>query len=90
MAYELWDTESRNIVGDYATEQHALVVIRDVVGSDGQEAAESLALTYEDASGRTTVIAVGADLAARARSVPDEPVGVGRGRPRSDTAGAAS
>jgi hypothetical protein len=89
MAYELWDTESRNIVGDYATEQHALAIVRDVAEIDGQEAAESLALAFEDASGRTTVIAVGAELAARARSLSDEAVEVGQRRPRSDIAGAA-
>jgi len=45
MAYELWDSRSRNIVGDYATEQHALAIVRDGARIDDQEAAESLALT---------------------------------------------
>lgn len=87
MAYELWNTQSRNIVGDYGTEQLAMAMVREATEIGGQDAAESLAPAYEDANGRTTVVAVGAELAARARSPLEEAVGAGRRHPRNDTAG---
>jgi len=66
MAYELWDTETRNIVGDYETEGEALAIVRDVLRLDGQDAVASLALAHEDRSGRTRIVAIGRDLGNRA------------------------
>lgn len=66
MAYELWDTMSRNVVGDYDTEEQALKVVRDALALDGRQAVDSLLLAYEDRNGRTETVAAGAALADRA------------------------
>ena len=66
MAFELWDIESRNIVGDYATEAEALAVVRDLVHRDGPRPVESLLLAFEDDIGRTTPVASGTELVERA------------------------
>jgi hypothetical protein len=67
MAYELWDTESRNVVGEYETEDEALAVVRHAIDRDGPGAADSLMLAFEDRTGRSRMIASGAELADRAR-----------------------
>lgn len=53
MHWELWDTDSGNMVGDYATEADALVIVRDAVRRHGPEVAETLALgaEYDDEVG---------------------------------------
>ncbi len=66
MAFELWDIESRNIVGDYATEAEALALVRDLVCREGPGAVETLLLAFEDETGRTTPVAAGIELAERA------------------------
>lgn len=68
MAYELWDTASRNIVGDYETEGDALAVVHEVLRLDGRHAAETLLLAYEDGRGRTETVATGGALADRAEA----------------------
>ena len=57
--YELWDTDSGNLVGAYGSERAALEAVR------GMSQVEHLALARE-VGGQTRPIAEGAALAARA------------------------
>jgi hypothetical protein len=62
MAYELWDSESGNLVGRYATEDEALVAVRETVALYGPDAAGSLLLGVEDPDRRSKAIARGPAL----------------------------
>jgi hypothetical protein len=68
MAYELWDTDSRNVVGEYDSEAEALAVVRQAIDRDGPDAANSLMLAFEDRTGRSRMIASGAELVDRAQA----------------------
>ncbi len=67
MTYELWDTESRNLVGTYESESEALDFVCRVAREKGWEAAEMLALGEEEKAGRPSLLASGGELAKRAR-----------------------
>ena len=69
MSYELWDTETRNLVETFETEDEALAAVRDLVAVNADVYPAALALALEDERGETTVIARGQRLAARARLV---------------------
>lgn len=62
MAYELWDTESGNLLGAYTTEATALAVVRQAINEHGSAYVATLALAYESPSGATTTIAEGTAL----------------------------
>src|SRR5437867_9689628 len=47
MNWELWDTESGNMVGDYASESEALNVVRDALRRHGSSGVVTLALGAE-------------------------------------------
>ena len=66
MAYEIWDVESANLVGSYATEGAALAAVRDAVRLTDESAALGWALAREDRRGTTTTIASGRNLLDRA------------------------
>ena len=66
MPYELWDVETANLVGDYATEEAALAVVHQSLQAHGPGAVAHLALAFEDAAGDTHPIASGPALAERA------------------------
>lgn len=68
MTYELWDIESRSIVGAFDNEDAALAVVRQAVDEHGAGTAETLALVQEDIRGRITTLAVGSTLVTRAAS----------------------
>jgi hypothetical protein len=67
MIYELWDTESRNLIGTYDSEAAALAAVAALAERYGTDAIASLMLGCEDGRGRSRQLASGADLAARAR-----------------------
>ncbi len=69
MSYELWDTETRNLVETFDTEDEALAAVRELVAVNADVYPAALALALEDDEGETTVIARGQQLAARARLV---------------------
>lgn len=69
MAYELWNLESGNMIGDFSTEEAALVEVHAVVRSHGAVTVAAWALAYEDDDGETHPIAEGAVLAQRAAAV---------------------
>jgi hypothetical protein len=64
--FELWDGESGNALGDYATEDEALAVIRETIYHDGRQAVATFALLRVNSRGRATTIAEGDVLADRA------------------------
>jgi hypothetical protein len=64
--FELWDTESANLLDTYRTEEEALADVADTVKSHGLESAKHLLLGYEEENGRSRVIAKGLALAERA------------------------
>lgn len=70
MAFELWDTESANIIDDFPTQESALAAVRQAIQASGPAVADHLALAYEDRTGETHPIAAGAALAELART-PD-------------------
>ena len=72
MMFQLWEAESANLVGSYATEEDALIVVRNAIEKHGREALDTIVLVREGARGRLTTIAEGAALAdlALARTSP--------------------
>ena len=67
--YELWDGETGNLIGAYASEQDALAAVHDTVHRYGPAAATALALAVEDERGEGGLLASGADLIERADAV---------------------
>jgi hypothetical protein len=70
MHWELWDTESGNMVGDYDSEAEALAVVREAVRRHGPSVANTLALgaEFEDEGGDDAdlpPVVQGAELVAR-------------------------
>jgi len=70
--YELWDTESRNLLDDFDTEAEALEVVRALIGLNGPDSTDALALTCVDVHGRMTTLAMGVALATRAEAARTE------------------
>jgi hypothetical protein len=69
MSYELWDTETRNIVETFESEVDALDAVRQLIAVNRSVYPDALALVHEDDDGDTTLIARGAALEARSRLV---------------------
>lgn len=68
--FELWDTETRNLVDAYATEEAALEEIRFALEVDGPQSVETLVLLRDDRNNAPlTPIARGAVLAEYARNM---------------------
>jgi hypothetical protein len=68
MHHELWDTRSRNMIDDFATEAEALDQIRAIIAADGPGITDTLLLGLVSDDGRTTTVAAGTELAARAEA----------------------
>jgi hypothetical protein len=67
--FEIWDTETRNLLGDFDSEDAALALVRDILAANGAEIASTLALVSEDTGGRFKTLAHGAELLERASSL---------------------
>jgi hypothetical protein len=85
LTYELWDVESGNLVGAYATERAALDAVLESIELYGPTSVESLSLGYESADGRSTLLARGPALAARARPTAAQRRRRGPSEPRDDS-----
>ena len=70
--YELWDTESGNAIATFQTRESALEAVARIV-ADGDVPAAALLLGREDASGRSTLIAQGAELLRLTAATPKHP-----------------
>ncbi len=66
VTFELWDMNSRNLVGTFDTEEAALESVRDAIERHGRNYVNTLALGREDSRGRSKMIAAGTALAERA------------------------
>ena len=62
MIFELWDTETNNIVGAYESEDAALAAVQATLRAQGVRAVETLLLGREDDAGESALIAQGHDL----------------------------
>ena len=67
MFYVLWDVETGNIVGDFATEDEALSVVRELLEDNAPDYVDALSLGRTDDDGETWLIAEGNPLAVMAR-----------------------
>ena len=74
MHWELWDTETGNLVGDYDSEEDALAVVRDALRRLGPGAITPLALGAEHDEGGLDddlpPVLEGEDLVARVQRGP--------------------
>jgi hypothetical protein len=68
MTYELWDTESGNLIQTYERETDALALVHAAVEAYGAEYAADLALLLDRGRGDLTTVASGRELAERARA----------------------
>jgi hypothetical protein len=66
VGYELWDTETRNLVETFESEADALEAVRELVALNRAVYPGALALVFENDEGRSTLIAKGSALATRA------------------------
>jgi hypothetical protein len=64
--FEIWDTETGNLVGMYETEAAVLAVVRDAIDAWGMREAEALALGVGDGDERMSSVTAGPKLLARA------------------------
>lgn len=63
--FELWNAQSGNLLGSFATEELALTAVREAIQRNGKEYAEILALGREDSRGNSRIVASGHQLAER-------------------------
>jgi len=64
--YELWNTNSSNLVGTFSSEEEALRAVREALECYGASYVDSLALGCENSRGKSRLIASGRALADRA------------------------
>lgn len=62
MSFELWDTETSNIILTFESEADALQAARELIALNAPAYPGALALVFEDREGTTTVIGRGAAL----------------------------
>jgi hypothetical protein len=79
IVFELWDTETANLVGAYETEEEALAVVRRAMATHGEQYASGLALLKDDDGEEMETLAVGSALAARASTGVAAKVGIAGG-----------
>lgn len=69
MVFILWDLDTRNIIGEFDTEEAALADVREAFAEHGAEYVATLGLVREDRFGRGKPVAMGPELVERVRSV---------------------
>lgn len=67
IGFEIWDTKTGNLLGDYETEAEALADAATAVKAHGEEFVDSLVLIRVGPRGGLSRIAAGATLVSRAR-----------------------
>jgi hypothetical protein len=60
--FELWNTESGNLLGSFVTEALALAAVREAIQRNGERYGQFLALGCENSRGRSKVVASGPQL----------------------------
>lgn len=69
--YELWDTESANLLADFPTEEAALLAVRDALRRYGPDALQGWELARAADNADTVSLLRGEALLARAVAAPD-------------------
>ena len=69
MTYELWDTETRNLIETFESQDEALTAARQLIAVNAQVYPGALALAFEDEDGETLVVGSGRGLEELALSV---------------------
>jgi hypothetical protein len=67
--FELWNSESGNLLGAFATERDALAAVREAVQRNGPSYGHGLALGREGSRGDSRIVARGQALVDRALSL---------------------
>ncbi len=67
MTYELWDTDSRNVIGQFDSEADALAAVLEAVQLNGAESAETFTLIGAFDDGAVKGLAGGRELVELAR-----------------------
>jgi hypothetical protein len=62
--FELWDTDTNNLLGDWDTETQAVEALRRLIDLNGPDAMRDLALVSVDDAGSSRTVAHGAALAS--------------------------
>jgi len=70
--FEIWDSQSNNLVAHFATESDALALIQDAIGRHGPACIEFLVLLRIGPRGGLSTVATGAALSARATAFTKE------------------
>jgi hypothetical protein len=65
--FDLWDVETGNLIGTFASEAEALAIIRQLIELNGIGHADALDLGRIDSDGTSTSAATGYALAERAQ-----------------------
>ena len=65
--FDLWDTDSGNCLGTFATQDEALAIVAALLDANGDQFADDLDLGHVDEEDRFRRIATGSALAAMAR-----------------------
>ena len=60
--FELWDTETGNVIGEFPTIEAALAVAEALLSAFGSDYAEALVLQQRAANGSAGTVASGRDL----------------------------
>ena len=71
MSYELWDTETGNLVEAFDNETDALRAARDLIGLNADVYPAMLTLLSVDERGELATVAAGDDLGTLAQAAPD-------------------
>ncbi len=71
--YQLWDTDTRNLVAEFDTQEQALAAVKRTLEVDGRALAETLFLGVDEEGGAGGVIAQGAALVALAQGAARAP-----------------
>lgn len=73
MTYELWDTESRNVIGEFDSEADALAAVLEAVQLNGAESVAAFTLIGAFDDGAVKGLAAGQELVERARQQESMP-----------------
>lgn len=67
--YELWETQSGNLLDDFATAESAASRVHEWIAREGSESLESITLITVSDDGKAQAVASGRDLEAWAHAV---------------------
>lgn len=66
--YEIWDTETGNLIGEFSSEEEALELVRNAIDDWGMDAAASLVMGYGEDNSVASQVIEGRALLKRALS----------------------